>query len=591
MNRLALASALAIALGGCHDAPSTSELSPAAIPEPLVFERYSPAQHTSRDVFLAARGDVVVLAGRISRDRGVTWEPSPLVGADRVAIHETQLVAYVPGRGLVRYDLAARTVTPIGGVPTYASPTTWRLLPSGRVLVFDPIANAITVEGQSGAWTASQLPQHNPTEAAPYIRDVVTSGQAWLAISAWGLHRSSDGVTWERIAAFAPDMGRELLALADGQFVLLGGTRTYRFDAAGAIRSDAQPDDEVGPAIDPESASACEDGSILAGAQVSRDGGRQWQPLLAGGDLTLVVERVGCGGGHYWVLGHSSAWGYRLLRYAMSAGAAAPGIAAGNWEASTPSTWSSVGPPIVRTSDGTLIAAGLGWRDGDPAWSLRLVPARAWSAGATLFGVASGQFYTSDDGGHTWRATPASGLPSTEIEAFARSPLDGALYTSQYTATQEGGTDRWSAKVWRSTDGGQTWQTAYDASAMRDADGEITGQAHRFVGIANDGAWIAADAISHDGGVTWTPTEYDGDRSLAFVTPDGYLVTPRDDVWRVFEAGGAGELRGTWELEADGQPVPASQLRSVAFDEAGHAYVARGTPYVQVWRSTRPLVR
>jgi hypothetical protein len=52
----------------------------------------------------------------------------------------------------------------------------------------------------------------------------------------------------------------------------------------------------------------------------------------------------------------------------------------------------------------------------------------------------------------------------------------------------------------------------------------------------------------------------------------------------------AGELRATWALEADGQPVPASQLRSVAFDEDGHSYVARGAPYVGLWRTTEPLL-
>ncbi len=65
--------------------------------------------------------------------------------------------------------------------------------------------------------------------------------------------------------------------------------------------------------------------------------------------------------------------------------------------------------------------------------------------------------------------------------------------------------------------------------------------------------------------------------------------SPAQDVWRVYDAGGLGELRATFKLDVEGTTVPASQLHSVAFDDAGHAYVARGAPYVQVWRSTESL--
>jgi hypothetical protein len=150
--------------------------------------------------------------------------------------------------------------------------------------------------------------------------------------------------------------------------------------------------------------------------------------------------------------------------------------------------------------------------------------------------------------------------------------------------------DEWRARVWRSTDGA-AWTTVYDAKATRTPGADITGEAHRFVGLNAQGAWIASDGISNDAGATWQATEYDGDQSLAFITPGGHLVTPKDDVWRVFEAGGLGALVGTWDIEVDGVKVPASQLRSVAFAEAGYAYVARGTPYVQLWRTTQPIVR
>jgi hypothetical protein len=118
---------------------------------------------------------------------------------------------------------------------------------------------------------------------------------------------------------------------------------------------------------------------------------------------------------------------------------------------------------------------------------------------------------------------------------------------------------------------------------------------HRFVGVLDDGAWIATDAVSRDGGTTWEPTEATGDRSLAFLTLRGSLVTtlpagsPADDIWRVYDDGGLGELRATYRIEVDGTPVPASQLRSIAFDDDGYVYVARGAPYVQIWRSVKPI--
>jgi hypothetical protein len=61
------------------------------------------------------------------------------------------------------------------------------------------------------------------------------------------------------------------------------------------------------------------------------------------------------------------------------------------------------------------------------------------------------------------------------------------------------------------------------------------------------------------------------------------------EIWRVYADGGLGDLLATHAIEADGKPVLAAELRSVAFDTAGYAYVARGAPHVQIWRSTTPL--
>ena len=567
--RLAIALALLV---GCGSSPSSTT----ATPEPLVFERYSPPQFTSRDVFVAAEGDVIVLANRLSADGGASWQPSPFGAVERAAIHGSVIATYAGG--LVRYDTATRAMTPVTGAPSYAGPRTWRTTPAGALVVFAPITNAIAFETATG-WITATLPQHSPTEVDPYITDVEHNGTTTMVVSAWGVYRSV-GDAFEPVLPQSSAHGRELVALADGRFVLLGGTTTLRFDASGTVAGES-----AGTSVDTGDAIACDDGALVARGKISRDAAASWQPLLGGGDLTLTIERVGCGGGRYWVLGHNNAWGYRLLRYDDPA---APGVAVGNWELAGDPAWRDDGPPIVRTADGTFISAGLAWREGDAAWTLRLVPAKTWAAGNTLFGAADGQFFTSDDAGRTWRAVTTADLPA-EVEAFARAP-DGALHVSRFVGESTATHDAWHATVWRSSDSGTTWSTAYDATATRLHGENTAGEVHRFVGITAAGAWIATDAISNDGGATWQPTEFEGDKHLAFLTPDGFLVTPRDDVWRVYEAGGLGELRGTWELEAEGQPVPASQLRSVAFDELGHAYVARGAPYVQIWRSTQPIM-
>jgi hypothetical protein len=564
---------VAVALLGCGGTHGAEER------EPLVFEPFSPPQFTSREVFVAAHGDVVVLSNRISRDAGATWEPSPIGALDRVAISGTTIATYTSG--LVRYDVATRASMPVTGAPSYTSARTWRTDPAQRFIVFDPVRNAIAFEG-AGGFSTTTLPQPTPTEFDPYVTDVASNGTIAMAVSGWGVFRYASGA-WERVLSPDASLGRELVALVDGRFILLGGSLTHRFDAAGAPAGTAP-----GLVVETEAAAACHDGAVVANGKLSRDAGATWQPFLSTGTdaLVLTIERIGCGANRYWIVGHSSAWGYRVLRYDAQA---ADGIAIGNWEAGA-QAWSAAGPPIVRTASGTFIANGLAWTPGDATWSLRLAPATTWAAGEALFGIANDQFFTSADAGRIWQSTKIDGLGDTNVEAFARSP-DGALHVARFAGNSTAARDEWHATVWRSADSGATWTPAYDARASRDAGQNTIGEVHRFIGITGAGTWIATDAISNDAGLTWQPTEFEGDRSLAFVTPDGNLVTPRDDIWRVYEAGGLGDLRGTWELEAEGQPIPASQLRSVAFDELGHAYVARGAPYVQIWRTTKPIVR
>jgi hypothetical protein len=159
---------------------------------------------------------------------------------------------------------------------------------------------------------------------------------------------------------------------------------------------------------------------------------------------------------------------------------------------------------------------------------------------------------------------------------------------STFDGANAGDIDTWHAVVWHSSDDGATWAPLYDARAVRNPGEEATGEVHRFVGLATDGAWVATDAVSRDNGKTWTETDVNIDRGLAFLTPTGKLIAALDK-WQVYEGAGEGALEATYQLEIEGMTVDGSALRSVAFDELGYAYLAGGAPYVQVWRSSKPI--
>lgn len=576
----------AVAIAACGNLAEQSE----RVPRPLVFERWSPAQASSHDVFVAAHGSILVMANRISRDGGATWTalPPPLGQLDRVVIEGSTAYLHASELGLARWDLATDQITPIAA-PAFASAGTWRRDRAGRLIAFDPVENAVAVE-RTGGWAPAALPRPAETELRPYIFDLESNGSTMLTVSGWGVHRSVDGgATWQLSATGLTGAGRDLLVLGDDRFLLVGGATSYLFSATG---------EPGGPLVDlvvgHDQATVCDDGSIIAAGRVTRDLGATWQPLVAVGDLEITIERANCGAGSYWVLMRSASWGYRLLRFSQSGAPGEPGVAIGNWGAAGPQAWSSSGLSIVRDSDGTFLAGGLAWRDGDAAWTLREMPARTWSSRGILFGVAGARSFTSSDAGRTWTAIAASGLDATQPASFARGP-DGAFYVGELISESAGTTDTWRATVWRSIDLGASWSVAYRGIASRTGGASATGAAHLFVGITDDGTWVATDAISRDGGASWTATHTVGDRSLAHLMPDGSLVMqPADlggETWRVYASGGLGDLLATHAIEADGQPVLAAQLRSVAFDDAGHAYVARGTPHVQIWRSTTPVQR
>ncbi len=433
MTRIAL---VLVAVAACGDTGPSPET-----PQVLELEPFSPPQHTSYDVFLAARGDVVIMAKRISRDGGVTWtKHTPQLGElGRVAITNTTVATHSAPLGLARWDLTTDAITAVSGEPTFVTDRTWRVDPtSGQLFAFDAIENAVGTERTSG-WTASALPQPTPTEVRPYIKDLESNGTTLVTISAWGIHRSIDtGMTWQLVTASIPNGGRDLLVLADRRFLLVGGTTAYLFDAAGQAVGSVP-----GLAVAETEASVCDDGAIVARGKTTRDLGATWQALISNGDLELVAERGGCGGGHYWVLARSAAWGYRLVRFDAPG---SRGVVAGNWDATGVAVFGSGGPPIVRAADGTFLVAGLAWTEGEEAWTLRDIPARVFASGETLFGVAKPTFFTSLDAGQTWAAAAGTGLLADEPEAFAHG-LDGTLHVGRFTGESVVGTDTWHSTV------------------------------------------------------------------------------------------------------------------------------------------------
>src|SRR5690606_5041856 len=132
---------------------------------------------------------------------------------------------------LARWDLVANTLAPIAGAPPYTNARTWRVDPDGNALAFDAVENAIAVE-RGGTWTTGTLPQPSATEVRPYIKDVESNGQTLLAVSAWGVHRSTnDGATWTHVTN-AND-ARDILVLGDRRFVVINSGSALLFDATG----------------------------------------------------------------------------------------------------------------------------------------------------------------------------------------------------------------------------------------------------------------------------------------------------------------------------------------------------------------------
>jgi hypothetical protein len=93
-----------------------SSASSATTPQILELERWSAPQGSAHDVLLAARGDVIVMQKRISRDGGQTWSAlDDRIGELRgVAITGQTMTLYGTQMKLARWDLASDALTAVG---------------------------------------------------------------------------------------------------------------------------------------------------------------------------------------------------------------------------------------------------------------------------------------------------------------------------------------------------------------------------------------------------------------------------------------------------------------------------------------------
>lgn len=560
-------------------------------PTTLTFEPLSPPQIASDDVLVAGHGDIVITADHVSRNGGATWAPNPTrpLGAVvwTVVASPTTAVMHTVNAGLVRWELATDVATPIAGAPAYAA--SFRYDPkTDTVIAFDPQLNALS-RYRSGAWTAATLPLPAPDACCPYIADIDMNGDVALLTSSWGVHRSLDGgVTWEHVPSMLDVNARDVIALPDGRFLIGGGISTPIFDATG-LPSAAPP----GPALPGElgKTQVCGDGAILVDTQVTVDLGASFQPLFgADGPVATFPDKVVCGGGRFYAHVESAGFGRRLVR--IDAAGAAP-LLIGGWEDDVAAQgWGGSTLPLARAGDGTVMVNGLSWRPGDERWRLGGLPNGpiASAPGGAVYGFDAQVRWRSDDGGDTWSSAPFT--PSPVMSVFVNN--GGALYGGQINGDYIGGALFSDAWIYRSDDDGSTFSQIYMGTRIRESSGNFTGDAHRLIGLDPGGALVAHDGVSDDDAATWRASAVPSGETAVHVTPGGDVLTiaittdVKEDVWRVYGEAGTGSLRSTLGVVAGGTPVAASSLRHVVFDKDGHAYVAAGAPFVQVWRSTTP---
>ena len=483
-------------------------------------------------------------------------------------------------------------MTPVAGAPSFTTERTWRVDPQERdCIAFDAVENAIAVEG-SGGWVQSELPQPSATEVRPYVQDIESNGTTLLAVSAWGIHRSLDGGM-----TLAARRDRRRAAAATCSCSATAGSRSSAARRRTLFDARAPP-----PARTPSlvvgrtKATVCEDGTIVARNKLTHDLGATWQALIAAAicDDDRQARRLRR---HRPLLGARDSATRGAIGSCASTRSAEP--------ASPPATGTRSairrGRRAVRRSralgDGTFLVAGLALAPGATRWTLQRDRRHARGrAATTLFGVAKQQFYASHDGGVTWAARRATGLAADEPEAFARS-ADGTLYVSQFT----GDTDRWPRHVALGRLEERRPRRDVDAGVRRHRDARGR-RRRRDPGRGR----IASSAITddrrldrdrrglRDGGMTWQKTTVLGDqraRAPHARTARSSPAAPTRSCGACTTTAVWATSRATYQIVVDGKSIPASQLRSVAFDEDGYAYVARGTPHAQIWRSNRPLAR
>ncbi|GAA1873110.1 cellulose binding domain-containing protein [Myceligenerans crystallogenes] len=259
-----------------------------------------------------------------------------------------------------------------------------------------------------------------------------------------------------------------------------------------------------------------------------------------------TMVRVGnseAAGGH---LGVSTSSGGSWWAGQEPAGVTGPGTVAVNADGSR-ILWSPAGAGVhVSTTLGSSWTASSGVPAGARVEADRSDPQR-------FYAVAAGTFYRSTDGGTTFTASPATGLPTGDVNFGAVPGRAGEIFLA-------GSEDGSAYGLWRSTDGGTTFTRAPGVDEA-DAVGfgrAAPGASHPAVYVSAKVGGVRGLFRSDDGGSTWVRIN-DAEHQFAWT---GKTLTGDPDVWGRVYVGTNG--RGIVMGDATGNPPSPSPTPTVS---------------------------
>ena len=573
-----------LALAGAACAPEVDYAT-----DKLELEVISPAVGGGGEDVFAAFGPIIFTQGHISKDGGATWRENnaAIIASSAVAVNAKQLVVRTTAFGIGRWDMDTDQVLSINSPYNLGN---FHVRQKNATLLAGINGGSTHSARQlaGGQWSQSPLPQ--PPAQPPPVLDVSSFASNDLTVllaATWGVYRSiDDGVTWTYVFTPASPQGQELLALPDGRFLLFSPVN----QTAAVLDTMGMPTGVTTPAFPQLPRRVACLGVIVAGDKLTRDLGQTWEPLVPGSTFQpITVSTYACTGTSLLVFIKQPT---PLLVPISTLGKLDPPLVFSPAPAMVTAT------KAVFASDGTVLAGNLAWKEGDPVWSLRILPdAEFFALGdGSLFGVKGTTTYRSRDSGATFTTATVATLPPAT--RFFATP-DHTLWASRGELVTTG----FAAKLWRSDDDGATWSMVFDKLSTYNPDNSHSGIAPELVAIADDGTFVAKAFayglyVSHDRGATWTDLPFPDGFALAFVTHAGNAVTfdPNDDpklgghVWHEWRDYGLGNAYRQVTPTMGGMSGELGTAGTVPLlDAQDRVYLFGGGSLLGVFRSTSSL--